>query len=246
MPTLPEILNQLSFVSQEMILLGLFLTAGFILIIKDWRFLILALLIQYILGGLILSRLIRPDIAIIKVLIGAFICPILFLSARQVSIPTPSILPFNVDYRPSSRHRFINAWRRVWGNLKVILFGTYTYRQRHRSSLNDSIFRLLVVLLMILVATTLSKTLGLPGLSANITAAVYWLILAGLTILILTDEPLKVGLGLFTTFTGFDLFYSTIERSLLLIGLWSTINLLVALVIGYLIIVKGAGVEEEI
>ena len=86
MPTLPEILAQLQFLTQELALLGLFITAGIILIARDWRTLILTLLIQYILAGLILSRLVRPDIAALKVMIGAFICPILFLSARQVSV----------------------------------------------------------------------------------------------------------------------------------------------------------------
>ena len=86
MPTLPEILGQLQFISQEIFLLGLIITAGTILVTRDWRLLILAILLQYILVGLILSRLVRPDIAVLKIMIGAFICPILFLSARQVAV----------------------------------------------------------------------------------------------------------------------------------------------------------------
>jgi hypothetical protein len=98
---------------------------------------------------------------------------------------------------------------------------------------------------MILVAITLSSTFRLPGLSASVNTAVFWLILAGLVTLVLTEDPLKVGLGLFTTLTGFELFYTTVERSLLLTGLWGAVNLLIALVIGYLIVVIGTGPEEE-
>ncbi len=93
MPTLPDILGQLQFISQEIFLLGLIVTAGTILVTRDWRLLILALLLQYILVGLILSRLVRPDIAVLKIMIGAFICPILFLSARQVAVNTPIMSP---------------------------------------------------------------------------------------------------------------------------------------------------------
>ena len=243
MLTLTEILKDLNFISPEGVLLGLFLTAGLMLVFRDWRFLILALLAQYVLASLILSRLIRPDVALIKLLIGAFVCPVLFLSARQVSIPTPSVLP-SFDYdSPPSRYRLIN-WARAWlARLKPLFINPDSHPRRPR---HGHVFRLLVALLMILVATTLSHTLTLPGLSLNITAAVYWLVLAGLVTLVLTEEPMQVGLGLFTIFTGFDLFYLTVERSLLLIGLWGMLNLLLALVIGYLIIAQGANLGGEI
>ncbi|MBN1995176.1 MAG: hypothetical protein JW953_20975 [Anaerolineae bacterium] len=214
MPTLPEILNQLQFISQETALLGLFVTAGFILVGRDWRLLILALLAQYILVGLALSRLVRPDIAVLKIMIGAFICPILFLSARQVSISAPLFSPIK-----DKRYRV--------------------------SSPTGVVFRLLAALLMILITLTLSQMFRLPGLSPSLTIAVYWLSLAGLTILILTEDPLKVGHGLLTVLTGFDLFYTTLERSLLITGLWGSINLLIALALSYLIVAKGAAPEEE-
>jgi hypothetical protein len=77
-----------------------------------------------------------------------------------------------------------------------------------------------------------------------VTTAVYWLILAGLVTLVLTEDPMRVGHGLFTALTGFDLYYTTLEKSLLLTGLWGAVNLLIALAIGYLTIAKGAGQEE--
>lgn len=236
MPTLPQILDQLQFISQETALLGLFLTAAIILVGRDWRFLILALLAQYILVGLILSRLMRPDIAVLKVMIGAFICPILFLSARQVTVSRPLLSPLDEDYSD-------NRWREFASMLRSFLIGQQSYQ---RSSPTGFVFRLLASLLMILVAVTLSHTFPLPGLSLNVTIAVYWLILAGLLTLTLTEEPMKVGCGLFTVLVGFDLFYTTLERSLLIIGLWGAVNLLIALAISYLIVARGAGLEEEV
>jgi hypothetical protein len=241
MPTLPEILAQLQFLTQESALLGLFITAGIILIVRDWRTLILTLLIQYILVGLILSRLVRPDIAALKVMIGAFICPILFLSARQVSVSL-STLSLSVEKRSGWGGAYLSAW---WQNFSfsALIKG----RDRRRSpAATGFTFRVLVVLLMILVATTLSNTFALPDLSTDVTTAVYWLVLAGLVTLTLTEDPMRVGHGLFTALTGFDLFYTTLEKSLLIIGLWGAVNLLIALAIGYLIVAKGAGPGEEL
>ncbi|MBI1881541.1 MAG: hypothetical protein HYR94_25450 [Chloroflexi bacterium] len=235
MSTLPEILTQLQFLTQESALLGLFITAGIILISRDWRTLILALLAQYILAGLILSRLVRPDIAALKVMIGAFICPILFLSVRQVSTSVSLFSPF------TDKGKGFSQWRQNF-SVMTLLMG----RDRRRSpAATGFIFRVLVVALMIIVATTLSRTFILPDLSPDVTTAVYWLVLAGLVTLILTEDPMRVGHGLFTALTGFDLLYTTLEKSLLMTGLWGAVNLLIALAIGYLIIIKGAGPEEE-
>jgi hypothetical protein len=73
---------------------------------------------------------------------------------------------------------------------------------------------------------------------------VYWLGLAGITVLALTEDPMKAGHGIYTAFTGFWVLYAVLERSLLLTGLWGTVNLLIALAIGYLTVVKGTGTEE--
>ncbi|MCL4297473.1 MAG: hypothetical protein KJ077_17170 [Anaerolineae bacterium] len=236
MPTLPEILARLQFLTQEWALLGLFITAGIILVARDWRTLILALLAQYILAGLILSRLVRPDIAALKVMIGAFICPILFLSARQVSTRLSLFSPFT-----EKGQGFSHWWQNF--SLTSLLLG----RDRRRGpAATGFTFRVLAVVLMIIVTTTLSSTFALPNLSLNVTTSVYWLVLAGLVTLILTEDPMRVGHGLFTVLTGFDLYYTTLEKSLMMTGLWGAVNLLIALAIGYLIIAKGARPEEEL
>jgi hypothetical protein len=235
MPTLPEILARLQFLTGESALLGLFVTAGIILVARDWRTLILALLAQYILAGLILSRLVRPDIAALKVMIGAFICPILFLSARQVS----TRLSLFSSFTDPGQGWFSRWWQNF--SFMSLLLG----RDRRRSpAATGFIFRVLVVVLMIIVATTMSNTFVLPDLSLNVTTAVYWLVLAGLVTLVLTEDPMRVGHGLFTVLTGFDLYYTTLEKSLLMTGLWGAVNLLMALAIGYLIVAKGARQEE--
>ncbi len=52
-----EVLNQLQFISRELAVLGLFVTGGIIVLVRDWRASLLALLTQYLLAGLILAGL---------------------------------------------------------------------------------------------------------------------------------------------------------------------------------------------
>jgi hypothetical protein len=161
---------------------------------------------------------------------------------RQVTIAFP-VVSLPDDYDLPSRSLFVNYWRVISIKVLPALLG----QDRHRGlPPTGYIFRFLAALLMMLVATTMSRTIPLSSLSFNIATAVYWLALAGLVILTLNEDPLKAGLGLFTVFTGFDLFYTTLEPSLLLTGLWGTANLLVALALSYLIIAKGATPGEEL
>ena len=235
MPSLPEILYQLQFIRADAILLALLITASSILIARDWRLLILALLAQYILVGMLLSRLVRPDIAVLSVLIGAFICSILYLSARQVAVNPLSV--YGVTLETSS-----GKWRPL-SAVKSYLIGTDRVRG---PAATGTAFRVFVTLLIILVTLSVSNSFPLPNLTRGMTIGVYWLILAGLIMLTLTENPMKAGVGLLTVLTGFGLFYTTLERSLLLTGLWGTVSLLIALAIGYLTVVKGAASEEEI
>ena len=134
MPTLPEVITYLQFIRFEAILLGLFITASTILIAQNWRFLILALLFQYVLVGIALSRLVRPDIAVLSVLIGAFICPILFLSARQVLISPLAVYDFSGQ--KDNGDQPVQWWRNI--SISTLLMGP----DRARLSATGFSFRL--------------------------------------------------------------------------------------------------------
>ncbi|MDX1520403.1 MAG: hypothetical protein R3264_02095, partial [Anaerolineae bacterium] len=120
MPTLPELLSQVRFITQESVVLALFATAAIILLVRDWRVLIISLLAQYIFAGLILSRLVRPDIAAVKVMIGVFISLILFLSMRQISakFSNSTGLDFTTLQRPDS---FLRWWHHHRLRLRQLL-----------------------------------------------------------------------------------------------------------------------------
>ncbi len=221
MPSLNEILNQLKFITRELAVLGLFVTGGGMVLLRDWRASLLALLGQYLLAGLVLSRLLLPEIALIKVLIGALLCPMLYLAARQAGWRAGrKLLPSSGDTSDSTPAQD----------------GLFP---------GGLAFRLLAVTLMVILAMALSRRYPLPAVPPDVGLGSYWLILIGLLILMLTEEPFKAGQGLLTAIIGFELFYTSIERSLAMVWLWAVVNLLLALAIAYLAVVRGAGPSEE-
>ena len=199
-----------------------FITGTILILIRDWRVSIAALLIQYLVMGVILVQLVRPEIAVIKVFVGLIICPMLYLSARQAS------------------------WRRQLtfsrDGLRALI-GTRTVAGEVFPP--GRTFRLMGVLLLAVAAVSLARTYPLPLLPSAVIISVYWLALTGAFILMLTEEPLKVGQGLLSIFIGFELWYTVLEGSLILIGLWGIVNLLLALAIGYLTVVRGVNLEED-
>jgi hypothetical protein len=187
----------------------------------DWRASLLALLGQYLLAGLVLSWLLLPEIALIKVLIGALICPMLYLAARQAGWRAGrKLLPSSDDA----------------SNTTLAQDGLFP---------GGLAFRLLAVTLVVILAVALSRRYPLPAVPPDVGLGSYWLILIGLLILMLTEEPFKAGQGLLTAIIGFELFYTSIERSLAMVWLWAVVNLLLALAIAYLVVVQGAGPAEE-
>ena len=204
MPTLSEVIARLSFLTTSPAVAGLVVTASLIIVLRDWRVSLAALLAQYILVGFLLTRLIAPEVATVKTLVGALICLILYLTARRVrwgrqskdEVPTSSILQ---EVFPVSLP-----------------------------------FRLLAVILMGLVTSSLLNNYPLPELPKDIGFACYWLALMGLLAMILTTEPLKAGLGLLTFMAGFELFYVALEKSLSVVGFLGIVNLFMALAIAYL------------
>jgi hypothetical protein len=218
-PSLYEILDHLQFITGELAVLGLFITGSLMVLLRDWRGSLLALLAQYLLAGLILSRLVLPEVAVIKVLVGALICPMLYLAVRQAGWMTRREKDIGLG---SGK---VLAWRKMFSAGRP--------------------FRLLAVTLMALLAVALNQALPLPSLPFDVGLATYWLILVGLLILMLTEEPLKAGQGLLTVVVGFELFYTTAERSLIMIWMWAAVNLLLTLAVAYLAVARDVDSAEE-
>lgn len=197
-------------------------TAGLLLILHDWRLSLLALLGQYLIAGLLFADVLLPYLAFVKVLVGMFVCLILYLTARQANWGT---LPEDITKDEAIQLR----------KERMIRFGPYLLP-------TELPFRLFSGLMIILATWSLSQqpSYHLPAVPDHFNLAVFALIGLGLTTAGLTTEPLRAGLGLLTLFTGFELFYSALEQSTDVLLSLAIANLTVALVVAYLTQVRHA------
>ncbi len=218
MPPLSELIARLAFLTTGPAVAGLVVTASLIILLRDWRTSLAALLAQYLLTGFLLTRLITPEVATVKTLVGALVGLILYLTARRRPWDRPGN-PYE-PYRlpPTDQEAFPVS----------------------------APFRLLALILTGLVVHSLLNSYPPPEVPRDIGFACYWLTLMGLLTMILTTGPWKAGLGLLTFMTGFELFYAALESSLSVMGFLEIISLFMALAIAYLVMAgKAEGREEQ-
>jgi len=201
--------------------LGLVGTASVIAIVRDWRFSLWALLVQYILVGILHLRMLPPELALIKVLVGVLICPMLYWAARWVESE-------RAHKAEIERHKI--ATRQGEVPLPPLPWPIQP---------TNWMFRLLAILLLSLVLYGVSLSFPLPWIAADIAPACTWLALSGVFVLVLTSEPLSAGMGLLTLVSGFGLYYDVMSPGLAGIGVLATIDLLMGLAISYLVVVRA-------
>jgi len=215
-----DLIAQLSHLSGVPAFIGLIATASVIVIARDWRFGLWALLIQYVLVGLLHMRMLPFELALIKVLAGVLICPMLYWSARWVE--------------SEREHKAQVERQQIAAREGKVPLPPMPWPVRPTSWL----FRLLAILLLAVVLYSVSSMLPLPLLADDIVPSCVWLGLIGVFILVLTSEPLPAGMGLLTLVSGFELFFDVIESGLLGVGVLAAINLVLGLGISYLTVVR--------
>jgi hypothetical protein len=218
MPTLPEIAERLSFFVTTSAAISVMFTVGVIVIIKDWRLSVLAMAVQYIIVGLLLMSEIRMELAMIKTLVGTLLCVILFVTARHVEWGRAAPVPLEEDEDGNVAEMPESRW----------LLPT------------EFPFRFLAAVLVMVVAYGFASKFPLPEVNDAITMAAYSMAALGLLAMGLTDEPLKAGLGLLTYMAAFELYYTVLEPSLILVGFLGLANFLIALAIAYLTVARAA------
>jgi hypothetical protein len=226
-PTLADLLNLLAFLGEQPAAIGVLVTAMFLTVLRDWRWSLLALTVQYLLSSWLLTHVFEPDIApaiaAIKILAWAVACLVLYVTARQVRWGSS---------RPGAQ---ADAGEPVKAR-KIV-------RRLLPTSL---LFRLLISLMaatVVLYAVNRGG-LALPELPPHINLAALSLMAMGLLGLGLTEEPLTAGMSLLTLLTGFELFYHSLEQAITIIGLLIGIELLIALVTAYLTVAHHMTPQE--
>jgi hypothetical protein len=103
----------------------------------------------------------------------------------------------------------------------------------------NRLFRVFAVLLVLLVAIGVSagNLINLEGIPPEVGTGTALLICLSFLHLGLCEEPLRVGVGLLTFLSGFEITYSILEPSLAVVGLLACVHVGIALVCGYLMLV---------
>lgn len=221
MPSWSQVLVILPFLSETTAVVGLTGTSALLVLLYDWRLSLLILLLQYILANVLLIHFIPAEIALFKFIIGAMVCTVLFLSVRRAEAEATA---------PRS-----TRWKggvRVWAHHEVFSVGLP--------------FRLLTVVLLGLVVHTLLQRSPLQGVPPHLNFAIYWLGLVGLLIMMLSARPWKVGLGLLTFLTAFELYYVTLERGLFVTAMLGVLQMTIVLSLGYLIMMRAESLRKGV
>jgi hypothetical protein len=221
MPIWRDVIAQLAHLSGLPALIGLVITSSVIAIARDWRYALWALLIQYVLVGVLHLRMLSVELALIKMLVGVLICPMLYWAARWVESERP--------------HRAQIERHQITQEVGQVPLPPLPWPVRP----TNWVFRLLAILLLAIVLYSASNAFTVPFIAPDIAPACVWLALIGLFILVLTSEPLPAGMGLLTLVAGFELFYDVTSPGLATIGIMSTTDLLMGFAISYLIIVRN-------
>jgi hypothetical protein len=216
-----DLLQQLSQLSALPGFLVLLVTASVIAVVREWRFALWALLVQYVLIGLLHLRLLPPEQALIRVLSGVLVCPMLYWAARWVE--------------SERAHKAELERQEIAAKGAEVPLPPLSWPLRPTNWL----FRLLAILLLSLVLYSVYRRFPLPNIAADIAPSCLWLAMIGLFVLVLTSEPLPAGMGLLTLVSGFGLYYDTMSPGLAGVGLLAAVDLVMGLAISHLITVRA-------
>jgi hypothetical protein len=183
-------------------ILLVFITSILLLLGKDWRWLIVALSLQYV-GVFLLVMLSWPlEMAVVKLVTGWM---------------AGAVLGVGVAIVPISWTGEVSSWA------------------------SGRWFKLFATGLVTLVAISSASTIAswLPGVGLEIVLGSLILIGNGLLIVGLTNHPFRLTMGLLTLLAGFEILYAALQVSALVAGLLAGVNLSLALVGAFLILVPS-------
>lgn len=204
----------LSSLIDPLILLGLIFTAAIILLIRSWRYALLALVLQYIFVALLLMTFVSLNVAIVRIVSGIFVSIILFITMRQME--------------EADRRKRMDPTDPSLDRATARLYLPQIFHV-------DFPFRLIAVAFVTVSIVGASSSMSFLGLPAHVLFGSLWLISAGILVSVLSRDVARLGLGILMFTSGFCILETAIEGSLFLYGLLNIADLLLALVVAHLV-----------
>jgi hypothetical protein len=214
---------------------GVTISAGLVLLLRDWRITCAALLINYIcLAWFLAQQQATVPNLLIEQSIGTIVAVKLVTGVAVTIILVITALTFSRDYGLEDLDEF---------GLSELRRAARAAQQQHASepfSLSTYIVPFGALLLSLATSLTLPRIYPL-AISQSVDFAWYWLVLIGIFTLATANDSLKIGLGLLLCTSSMDLVYTAVVSTpdasgvgIIPIGLLSLVTILLALAVAYL------------
>lgn len=208
MTDLVQLIAQLAQLAAGPLLIGLVGTSLVMVLIRNWRITLPALILQYALVGVMLARVTQPAVALITPLAGVLISLSLSIAAQRA------------DNERATRGESIAIER-----VKHVAW---------QSVPAQVLLRAVAATLALTAAFAVAVNFPLPGSARELGLAAYVLLACGALIIAIAPEALNGGIGLLMIISGIELGYTPLEPSLSVVILLGLMNLLVGVAIAYL------------
>ncbi|MBN1180229.1 MAG: hypothetical protein JXD18_13540 [Anaerolineae bacterium] len=218
MTTILELVDRISFLAAMPAVGAIFVSLALLLIVRRWQLHALAMAIMYFFSALLYTRVIRPEVAVVKLLIGWMIALTLYMTGRYLTALQEGAEKTTGEEQTARPPRFSLA--------------------------AGAPLRSLVLLTVLMVALAAFVRFPLPQVPGDVGLACYLLAIGGVFLMGLTEDPFRSGMGLLMFLTGFDLFFGALEPSLVVAGLLGVMNFLVALAVTFLSVTHAAQWES--
>lgn len=218
MPALDGLYNLLASLTADQVILGMLVACGLMVVVEERRVSLSALLVQYLLLGVLMgSELYRP-IVMVRIGLGVAVCLVLYITAWHVETVLRREQPAGTNLP--------QMWQGTLGVIAQPLRGG----ERAPSARGmGALFRFMVLILAVLVAYGLWRAYPLGMVPAAVNLTSYLLVTTGLLVTLTSADPLRMGLGVLTFVNGFEGTYLFLENSLVMIAVLSVVDIVVAL-----------------
>ncbi len=214
-----DLLDRLSQLAATPLLAALAGSTIFILLVRNWRIALPTLIVQYVVVGIMLARVIQPGVAIITPLAGALVCLALSIAAQRA------------DDQRARRGESIAVER-----IRNVAW---------RSVPAQVLLRAIAAALVLTAAFGATVRFPLPGNTRELGLGAYILLASGILLMASAPETMNVGIGVLMFISGVELGYTPLEPSISVSVLLGFMTLLVGVAIAYLVLADGGVLLEQ-
>jgi hypothetical protein len=218
------------------LLIGIGVTAAVVLLFRDWRLTVPALLLNYLAGALFVAeqQFVPSDLMLFGLELSSLVLAKLITGLAVALILAITALTFSREYGLENLDEF--------GLAELRRAARAAQRQRATTpfQLSDYVVPFWAAVLALLASLALPRIYPI-GPSEAVDFAWYWLVLTGLLTIATAADLLKIGLGLLLCVSSIDLLYTAVvstpgesNLNVVPLALLSLFHVLLALAIAYL------------